>query len=148
MPDETLLYYTGLLAVPSRPASALESLLADYFDVPVQVEQFVGGWYPLAAAEQCRLGEDEEDASDQVGLGAVVGDEVWHPQSGIRIRLGPLSKREYDRVYLVALTGYGQKQDRDRALEEEGREWKVRVRRGHVERGRHERFPEALERLA
>jgi type VI secretion system protein ImpH len=27
----------------------------------------------------------------------VVGDEVWHPQSGIRIRLGPLSKREYDR---------------------------------------------------
>lgn len=96
-PEEALVFYAGLFAPPTRGAVALEQLLGEVFGVPARVEQFVGGWYPLAAAEQCRLGEDGEDASDQVGLGAVVGDEVWHPQSGIRIRLGPLSKREYDR---------------------------------------------------
>lgn len=96
-PEEALVHYAGLFAPPTRGAVAMEQLLGEVFGVPAQVEQFVGGWYPLAAAEQCRLGEDEEDASAQVGLGAVVGDEVWHPQSGIRVRLGPLSKREYDR---------------------------------------------------
>lgn len=96
-PEEALVHYAGLFAPQPRGAVALEQLLGEVFGVPAEVEQFVGGWYPLAAAEQCRLGEDGHDASDQVGLGAVVGDAVWHPQSGIRIRLGPLSKREYDR---------------------------------------------------
>jgi type VI secretion system protein ImpH len=95
--DDALVYYAGLFAPLPRGAVALEQLLGEVFRVPVAVEQFVGGWYPLADTEQCRLGQDEEGASDQVGLGAVVGDEVWHPQSGIRIRLGPLRKREYDR---------------------------------------------------
>lgn len=104
-PEEALVCYAGLFAPLPRGAVALEQLLGEVFGVPARVEQFVGGWYPLAVSEQCRLGEDGEDASDQVGLGAVVGDEVWHPQSGIRIRLGPLSKREYDR-FLPTGAGY------------------------------------------
>jgi type VI secretion system protein ImpH len=95
VPDETLLYYTGLLAVPSRPASALESLLADYFDVPVQVEQFVGGWYPLDEATCCRLGEGTR-ATAPLGGGAVVGDETWDQQSRIRVRLGPLTRPQFE----------------------------------------------------
>ena len=83
-PEEALVFYAGLFAPLPRGAAALEQLLGEVFGVPARVEQFVGGWYPLDAAEQCRLGEDGED-------------EVWHPQSGIRIRLGPLGKRDYDR---------------------------------------------------
>lgn len=93
--DESLLYYTGLLALRSRPAVALEHLLEDYFDVPVEIEQFVGGWYPLDAATQCALG-DEDTASTQLGLGAVAGDETWDQQARIRVRLGPLSRAQYD----------------------------------------------------
>jgi type VI secretion system protein ImpH len=96
-PEEALVFYAGLFAPLPRGAVALEQLLGECFGVPARVDQFVGGWYPLPLPEQCVLGEDGDDASDQLGLGAVVGDEVWHPQSGIRIRLGPLSKREYDR---------------------------------------------------
>lgn len=96
-PEEALVFYAGLFAPLPRGAVALEQLLGECFGVPARVEQFVGGWYPLAAPEQCVLGEDGGSAADQLGLGAVVGDEVWHPQSGIRIRLGPLAKREYDR---------------------------------------------------
>lgn len=96
--EEALVHYAGLFAPAPRGAVALEQLLGDTFGVPVAVEQFVGGWHPLAAADQCRLGDDDdEDAGGGLGQGAVVGDEAWHPQSGIRIRLGPMRRAEYDR---------------------------------------------------
>ncbi len=95
VPDESLVFFAGLLGQQGRPAVALEQLLGDYFDVPVEVEQFVGGWYPLAATTQCTLG-DETSSSSQLGIGAVVGDEIWDQQARVRIRIGPLSRQRYD----------------------------------------------------
>ena len=92
--DESLLFYTGLLFAQQRPAVALEQMLADYFDVPVEIEQFVGGWYPLSASTQCLM--DDEGVSSQLGVGAVVGDEVWDQQARVRVRIGPLSREQYD----------------------------------------------------
>jgi type VI secretion system protein ImpH len=90
--EESLLYYAGLLAIPSRSASALEQLVSDYFDVPCEVEQFVGAWYPLERSAQTALGDD----LGLLGGGAIAGDEVWDQQSRVRIRLGPLTRRRYD----------------------------------------------------
>ncbi|HEU4643834.1 MAG TPA: type VI secretion system baseplate subunit TssG [Gemmatimonadaceae bacterium] len=95
VPDETLVYYSGLLAMKARPAAALEQLVQDYFDVPATVEQFVGGWYPLDEGTQCELG-DESTPSSQLGLGAVAGDEIWDQQARVRVRIGPLTRRQYD----------------------------------------------------
>ena len=95
IPDEALLFYTGLLGVPTRPAAALEQLVADYFGVTAEVEQFVGAWYPLDRATQCEL--DDDGVSTQLGLGAVAGDELWDLQSRVRVRLGPLTREQYDR---------------------------------------------------
>jgi type VI secretion system protein ImpH len=39
--------------------------------------------------------------SDQLGMGAIAGDEIWERQSRGRIRLGPLSARQY-RSFLPA----------------------------------------------
>jgi type VI secretion system protein ImpH len=61
----------------------------------VEVEQFVGAWYPLERATQCEL--DEDGPSTQLGLGAVAGDELWDLQSRVRVRLGPLTRAQYDR---------------------------------------------------
>ncbi len=97
MPDDTLAFYAGLLVLPQRGAVALEQLLGDYFGVPVQVEQFVGGWYRLPVNDQCALGEDFPDASSQLGLGAVAGDEIWDQQARARVRMGPLSRAQFDR---------------------------------------------------
>lgn len=92
--DATLLHYVGLLALPSRPAAALEQLLTDYFDVPVEVEQFIGAWYPLESTTQSALGEGGMRIS--LGQGAVAGDEIWDQQSRVRIRIGPLARAAYD----------------------------------------------------
>ena len=92
LPDESLLYYSGLLSLPSRPAAGLEQLVSDYFDVPCEVEQFVGAWYPLDRSTQTALG----DEFGTLGGGAVAGDEIWDQQGRVRLRIGPLSRATYD----------------------------------------------------
>jgi type VI secretion system protein ImpH len=94
VPDEALLFYAGLLAPQQRSAVGLDMMLEDYFGVPVEVEQFVGGWYPLATSSQTSVGEAE--ASSRLGDGAVVGDEIWDQQARVRVKVGPLSRERYD----------------------------------------------------
>lgn len=94
VPDDSLLFYSGLLAMDVRSAIALEQILSDAFGVEARVEQFVGGWYPMEQDSQCCLGESQ-DYSSQLGFGAVAGDEIWDQQSRIRIRLGPLTFAQY-----------------------------------------------------
>ena len=94
VPDDALIFYTGLLSLHPRSASALRNLLMDYFEIPVGVEQFVGSWYSLVEDTQCFF-EHGQTYSEQVGVGAVVGDEIWDQQSAIRVILGPLTLRQY-----------------------------------------------------
>jgi len=94
LPAEALAFYVGLLALPTRPGVALEYILEDYFGVPVEIEQFVGGWYSIDEPSQCALGE--ESVSSQLGFGAVAGDEIWDLQARVRVRLGPLTRSQYD----------------------------------------------------
>ena len=92
--DQSLLNYAGLFAQQPRTALGLELILLDYFGVPVKVEQFLGAWYSLDKSSQCELDDTFFD-SQQLGFGAVVGDEIWDPQSRIRVVLGPLSLVQY-----------------------------------------------------
>ncbi|HBY60839.1 MAG TPA: type VI secretion system baseplate subunit TssG [Solibacterales bacterium] len=94
VPDLALVFYTGLLSLAPKSALALEQILSDYFGVPAEVEQFVGSWYKLPVNDQCSLDKGLE-YSEQVGLGAVVGDEVWSHESRVRVRLGPMPLRRY-----------------------------------------------------
>lgn len=94
VPDANLLFYTGLLTQQPRSAAALEALLRDYFEVPVRIEQFVGAWYKLDPDAFCSLDDFGLEAR-QLGVGSVIGDEVWEPQAKVRIVLGPLSRRRY-----------------------------------------------------
>jgi type VI secretion system protein ImpH len=96
LPVEALPSFVGLLAPVQRSAVALEELLSGYFEVPVQVEQFVGGWYPLDDDSRTSIGEEHGFAT-QLGVGAVVGDEVWDPHARVRVRLGPLPVATYRR---------------------------------------------------
>ncbi|HTJ29070.1 MAG TPA: type VI secretion system baseplate subunit TssG [Acidobacteriaceae bacterium] len=93
--DETLLHYVSLVGMQTRSATALQQLLEDYFEVPVEIEEFTGAWYAIDRGTQCRMTEDDSP-SRQVGLGAVVGDAIWDRQGRVRIRIGPLSLERYE----------------------------------------------------
>jgi type VI secretion system protein ImpH len=88
------LFYSGLFALHTRSALSLAAILEDYFGVAVEVEQFVGRWYPLAAQDQCCF-DRGQTLSEQLGVGVVAGDEIWDQQAGVRIRLGPLTMEQY-----------------------------------------------------
>ncbi|MFX6760123.1 type VI secretion system baseplate subunit TssG, partial [Acinetobacter baumannii] len=52
--DEALAGYAT--AIRHRPVSAayLQRVLSDYFQAPMRVEQFVGGWYRVPASQYTR----------------------------------------------------------------------------------------------
>jgi type VI secretion system protein ImpH len=91
--DGSLAFYAGLLAMRVRPADGLARLVGDYFDVPTSVEQFVGEWRGVGARGQCALGADDD--SGRLGQ-AVLGDAAWDPRSRVRLRLGPLTREQFD----------------------------------------------------
>ena len=94
VPDDAFLFFAGILGQRPHSAHALELLLNDYFEVPCKVIQLVGGWFRLDETTECCIGE-RSTPSEQLGLGAVVGDEVWNQQARARIRIGPLDLENY-----------------------------------------------------
>jgi type VI secretion system protein ImpH len=93
-PDDLLIYYAGLLMKGGRSASALKQIIADYFDIEVQVEEFAGSWQKLEPEMQTCLSEDPGEA-ERLGYGAIAGDEIWQDESTIRLKLGPLRLQQY-----------------------------------------------------
>jgi type VI secretion system protein ImpH len=92
--DKTLLFYTGLMAQKPHSASALAGILQDYAGVPVTVAQFLGQWLPLTESNRSRLGPGEE--ANGLGVNAVAGAYVWDQQAKFRVRLGPMTWRQFE----------------------------------------------------
>lgn len=90
---EALPYYAGLLALRTRPAVGLAQIVSDHFGVPATVEQFVGEWRPLQGGGQVCL---DDDGADGMLGSAVIGDAVYDPHARVRLRLGPLTRAQFD----------------------------------------------------
>jgi type VI secretion system protein ImpH len=91
--DLALLHYSGLLSHRPRCAIALEALLQDYFDLPIEVQQFRGQWLRLEPGNQSSL--TPEGSNNLLGVNLVAGERVWDVQSKIRVRLGPLGYGQF-----------------------------------------------------
>jgi type VI secretion system protein ImpH len=96
IPDWAKLHFAGRLACQTRSAEGLESILKEYFEVPAQVESFVGHWMDLPADSICELGKSPE--SGTVGTNAIVGLRIFDAQLKFRIRLGPMKYKDYERL--------------------------------------------------
>ena len=89
--DETLLPYAGLLAQKPHSSVSLEQMIADYFEIDVQVEQFFGQWIELDDESITRIGT----ANSKLGYTAIAGTRVWDQQSKFRLRLGALPFQKF-----------------------------------------------------
>jgi type VI secretion system protein ImpH len=92
VPDVAKFFHVGALIRQVRNAEGLAALLQHFFRVPVRLQEFVGHRLRLAAGERTYLGRD----SATLARGAVVGGSVWDRQSKFRVRVGPLSLRQYE----------------------------------------------------
>lgn len=92
--DRFAAHYAGVLR--HRPVSArlIESILADYVEAPVRIEQFVGAYDRLQPHECCRLGV----AAATLGRGALLGARVRERDTRACLRIGPLPIDDYHRL--------------------------------------------------
>lgn len=91
--DESLAYYAG--ALRHRPVSSvyLQSVLREYFQVDLEIEQFVGKFYALPQENQTVLGV----ANAELGTSALVGQRVWQRDLRIALKIGPLRRPDFER---------------------------------------------------
>jgi type VI secretion system protein ImpH len=91
--DEMIALYAGVLM--QRPVSppVLVRMLSEYLDVPLAIDESVGQWIELGKEEQCSLG----GLNAVLGNNTILGERSLRPDLGARIRIGPLSREQYDR---------------------------------------------------
>lgn len=92
--ERARLEFAGHFSDQRRSQLALESLLSEQLETPVQVRQFVGQWLHLDPAECSRLSARRrgDGSTQRLGGGFVLGARVWDVVSRIAIRVGPLSR--------------------------------------------------------
>ena len=94
--DESLLYFGGLFNQKIRTASNLQQILKAHFNIPVEVQQFVGQWREMIDDVRSRLPDLEHPQGCNVCLGrtAMLGKSGWFAQGKIHVVLGPLNKQQ------------------------------------------------------
>jgi type VI secretion system protein ImpH len=89
--DHAKYYMAGQLVRQTRNPEGLKHILESFFGVPVRIEEFVPQWIRLAPAQQLVL-----DGTRGLGRDTVLGAAVRDAQHKFRIRVGPLSRAQYD----------------------------------------------------
>lgn len=124
VPDFAKLHFAGLLAGPTRPAAGLKLVLARFFNLPVEIEQWVGHWMALPDGALTRLGV--RDGSATLGVSTLLGARVWDCQHKFRIVVGPLSRADYER-FLPGGASLKRLVDWVRNYARDGLDWDVRL---------------------
>ena len=94
LPDQYKRFFAGRLVAQARNAEGLRGLLEHFFRIPVRVLEFVASWMRLPNEAHLRLGASPEVAG--LGSTAVLGEYVWGSQQRFRLRLGPLTRAEFN----------------------------------------------------
>ena len=93
MADLAKRHYTGLLAQGPKNAEGLIAILTSFFGARVRLQPFVGTWLDLEPGDRWQLG-----AVSGLGQSTSIGSRVWTRNAKFRLRIGPLSLAEYERL--------------------------------------------------
>lgn len=98
IPDDVKRLHAAALARGPRHAEGLIKILTQYFGVQVSIEPSVGHWLALQDEDRSRLlPSTAPGRNTALGLQAVLGKRVWDRQSHFRLRIGPLTYKQYQR---------------------------------------------------
>ncbi|MBV8853117.1 MAG: type VI secretion system baseplate subunit TssG [Sinobacteraceae bacterium] len=122
--DYAKLSRVGLFAPQTRSAEGLELIIADYFDLAVEVLPFVGSWLQIPENSRCRLGVFPEHAT--LGAGATLGAATWQSQSHFELTLGPMGITDFVN-FLPGARGLAQLKALVRLYTNEEWAWHVRL---------------------
>lgn len=94
--DESLFYYSGLLSQQVKTTTGLKQILRNYFNIPVEINEFIGQWQELIEDVRTRLPgrENSNGQNNCLGRSVMLGRKGWFAQGKINIVLGPLDKNQ------------------------------------------------------
>lgn len=96
LPDLAKLYYAGRFGCQARNPEGLRAMIADFFQVPCSIDEFVGQWTKIPESSRFHLGDSPN--SSTLGVGCTVGSHVWDCQQKFRITLGPVGWDDFVRI--------------------------------------------------
>lgn len=94
VPDRALLRYAGLLTQRPRSLTGLCTMLSDHLRAPVLADPYVGAFRPLDQEQLTTIGLTQ-GRNHALGQTALLGSQIWDQGAGFKLRLGPLSYRQY-----------------------------------------------------
>ena len=94
-PDNARRYHAGTLSRETRNADGLAAMLAEFFQVSVDIEEFVGHWLELPDECCTYLGRKPEGRHQSDG--SIIGRRVWDCQSKFRIVICSVDYSAYQR---------------------------------------------------
>lgn len=94
--DAAKLFFSGRLAPATRNAEGLQCILSEYLGIKTEIQTFVGRYLDLPPDSVCQVGGSPETGS--LGVSSIVGSRVYDCQLNFRIRLGPMSLTDYERL--------------------------------------------------
>ena len=96
--DITIAYYSGLFSQTVRTKSGLKSILSDYFNIRIEIDEFTGGWCRLLDESVTRLPDkfDKKGTNTELGKSSLLGRFARIPQSKFSIHIGPVPYHQID----------------------------------------------------
>jgi len=92
-PDAAKLYYAGRFGAQTRNAEGLGAIIGDFFQMPAQIETFVGDWLDLP--DDCRWKLGKPGAFGVLGVSSTLGAHAWSRQQKFRVVMGPLDREQF-----------------------------------------------------
>jgi type VI secretion system protein ImpH len=96
VPDRAKLFFAGRLACQTRNPEGLRAIVETFFGLRTTIEEFSGFWMRIPEENQCRLGESPDTGS--LGQSAIAGTRRFETQLKFRIRLGPMTFADLERI--------------------------------------------------
>jgi type VI secretion system protein ImpH len=93
LPSHARMAASSHLVREARNPDGLRATLAQFFGVPVALDEYIWQWIEVEAAERSRLGTP--GAPSIMGDGALLGEQVPDRQHKFRLVVGPLELEQY-----------------------------------------------------
>ncbi|MDR1233668.1 MAG: type VI secretion system baseplate subunit TssG [Holosporales bacterium] len=78
----------------TRSSDGLRVILSSFFDVPVQIQQFVGAFDVADRSLQSAIGTSK-NRFNKMGKDLILGNKSWNTMKGINVMIGPLNFDKY-----------------------------------------------------
>jgi type VI secretion system protein ImpH len=90
--DEVLAFHAAQFSRRAVPACTIAGTLSTYFEVPFELQQLIGCWEDLPAADQAQV----DVGNVELASGVLLGGRIYRRDTRARLRIGPLDREQFE----------------------------------------------------